>query len=318
MRQSFSHGRTKPVVVEKVKRRVLGARRGPRGQGGGACARSCARPCPGCSRSRPQTPSGRARPGAAPSRPAVPLGRARRRPAHPDGRGARRPRPRPGRRQGPRGGRTPHRRDRGARPRRARGGGARRARGRRSAQARGRDPPPADDRSPSAAPRKRPSAAWAKAARPTAPAAPANPRADRHAGRAPRPVTVTPVARPAGTPEEEEAKRIIRRPGMPTKVIMPPQARPHRARPGEEPRPPDRHHRHGRRGRAHALGRRLPPPRPAPEGLRRPGAEGKDLPRGRPARDDHHPGARQPHVRARGGRDQDADEAGRRCTRSPT
>ena len=80
----------------------------------------------------------------------------------------------------------------------------------------------------------------------------------------------------------------------------------HPRRRAEESRPPHRHQRH-RRGRgADALRRLLPPACPAPQGsCGRPG-QGKALARNHPARDDHHPGTRQPHGRTRRRRDQAA------------
>ncbi len=87
-------------------------------------------------------------------------------------------------------------------------------------------------------------------------------------------------------------------------------AAPDSTRRAEEPRPPYGGQRHGGGGRADPFGRRFPPAHATAERpCRR--AEGKALARGHPARDDHHPGTRQPHVRARRRRHQASDEAGR-------
>ena len=77
-----------------------------------------------------------------------------------------------------------------------------------------------------------------------------------------------------------------------------------------QPRPPDRHQRNFRRGRAHALGRLVPSAHAAAEEPRRPGSERENRPRDRAAGGDHDPGARQPHVRACGRRDQASDAPG--------
>ena len=184
-------------------------------------------------------------------------------------------------------------------------------------------------RNPSASPRKRRDAACRRDSR-RAPQPP--PRA--RSRRAPAPPSgrgrrrtdrLTRRGRASRSGADAGAGLARRRPDRPRLDRRPPddhrrpdgRGQPPRRR-DEQSRPPDGHHRHRRRRRgAHALGRLLPPPHPAPEG-RAGGAEGEDVARSHPARDDHHPGTRQPHVGARRRRDQAADEAGRRCSRSPT
>src|SRR5215203_32306 len=92
--------------------------------------------------------------------------------------------------------------------------------------------------------------------------------------------------RPVQAEDEAEGKRIIRRPGMPTRIITPPKT----------PRAPGGNR---RRGRAHALARLVPPPHAAPDRQPRRRAEGEARPRGHRPGDDHDPGAREPHVGAR-------------------
>jgi len=121
-----------------------------------------------------------------------------------------------------------------------------------------------------------------------APATPSTPGARAPIGTpggALRPLTTaTPAAAPgaprtAAADEDESAKRIIRRPGMPTKIVMPP--RPTRTAPGQEKSRGSLTvtAATGERGGAHPLRRRLPAPRATPEGLHRRPAEGKALPR---------------------------------------
>mgnify|MGYP003693626143 CR=1 FL=1 len=140
VRQSFSHGRSKAVVVEKVKRRVGGpgerqSRPTRRTRAGSRSRRRAvaawwrvARHAGSQHRSAPRRAAAEA---------------IRRRAAHAHRGRAGPPRPRARRRQGARGRRAQDRRGRGEDPRRARRDRTHRARGRRGAQAhRGRSPPP--------------------------------------------------------------------------------------------------------------------------------------------------------------------------------
>ncbi|MEI9915346.1 MAG: translation initiation factor IF-2 [Methylovirgula sp.] len=212
VRQSFSHGRTKAVVVEKVKRRTLG---------------------PGEAH-----PPREATPAPAPAAPPPVQARA-----------PERVRPEP-QRPAPRSGgsgvvlRTLTEEEQEARARALSGAREREEEERRLAlidakareeregreheervaaeeRKREEDARRAHDAETNAAPSRKPNAASKSADRPPAPTATAAPGARRPFG------TTTPAAAPAtaraATPaEEEEAKRIIRRPGMPTKVVLPP------------------------------------------------------------------------------------------------
>jgi translation initiation factor IF-2 len=238
VRQSFSHGRTKAVVVEKVKRRVVGAE--TPAVKAEAPAPAPAPVAPPVKQQPAQTPSGR----AAPSRsntsqqqqrsgaPGVVL-------------------------------RTLTEEERDARARALLGAKGREEEERRVAEieARARAEREAVERAEREAgeARKREEEArrqneaeskrraeeeakrrLGEGGAPAAPSTPGVRAAIGTPGGAPRPVSSAapaPVARPAGAPaaaaaDDENAKRIIRRPGMPTKVVMPP--RPTRPAPGQE------------------------------------------------------------------------------------
>ena len=332
VRQSFSHGRSKAVVVETVKRRVSRARRKPRRWPAGPRSRRRARP------GRRRQPAPRPRAAAPPPGPG----------------GARRPAwccapsptrsatPAPARSPTPRREEEDRRRAEEEAKRRAERE-AREAREREAAEARKREE---DERRRQEEERKRraedearrrlgeePAPARAAGPRP-APGDTRRPRSLNHMGR-PAPARATPASpttaaaragdgaaaraarRRGRNGGRAETKRVIRRPGMPMKIITPPKT----------PKAPGGDRNRGRltltdgdrrRGRAHALGRRLPPPHAAPDRPPPGRAEGEARARGDDPGDDHHPGARQPHGRARRRRDPAADEAGRRCTRSPT
>jgi translation initiation factor IF-2 len=229
VRQSFSHGRTKAVVVEKVKRRVVGAEApAVKAEAPAPAPVAPAKPAP------TQTPSGR----AAPARP---------------GAGA----PQPSKSGAP--GvvlRTLTDEERDARARALMDAKGREEEERRIAEieARARAERDAEERAEreAAEARKREEEARRQAEGESkrraeeearrrlgeggAPAAPSTPGVRAPIGTpggAPRPIaTATPAAARPATEEEDSAKRIIRRPGLPTKVVMPP--RPTRTAPGQE------------------------------------------------------------------------------------
>ena len=230
VRQSFSHGRTKAVVVEKVKRRFVGAE-------APAVKAEAPAPAPIVKPQPAQTPSGRAAPARANA-------------------------PQQSQRSGAPGVvlRTLTEEERDARTRALLGAKGReederrvaeidaRARAEReeveraereAGEARKREE---EARRQNEAESKRRAEDEAKrrlgeGGTPAAPSTPGVRAAIGTPGGAPRPVasaTPAPAVRPAGAPaaEDENAKRIIRRPGMPTKVVMPP--RPTRTAPGQE------------------------------------------------------------------------------------
>lgn len=225
VRQSFSHGRSKAVVVEKVKRRVVGP--------GDASAPSQAAP-----------QSAAASPPSAPARPAAPAAEAPRRQAEPA----------PARPNAPRNPgvvlRTLTNEELGARGRalaearlreaddrkraeedavRRAAEDARRAEERAAAEARKREE---ETRRAAEDENRRKAEAEAKkrlgeeeARRPAAAASPAAaPAGARPAGAAPRP------AAPRG--DDEAARPVLRRPGMPSRPAVPP--KPERTKPGQE------------------------------------------------------------------------------------
>ncbi|MDP2357442.1 MAG: translation initiation factor IF-2 [Beijerinckiaceae bacterium] len=233
VRQSFSHGRTKAVVVEKVKRRVVGSETP-------VVKAEAPAPAPVAPPVKPQpaqTPSGR----AAPSRPNTSQ--------HTQRSGA------PGVVL-----RTLTEEEREARARALLGAKGREEEERRVAEIEARARAEREEveraereagearkreeeaRRQNEAESKRRAEDEAKrrlgeGGAPAVPSAPGVRAAIGTPGGAPRPVTSAapaPAARPAGAPaaEDENAKRIIRRPGMPTKVVMPP--RPTRTAPGQE------------------------------------------------------------------------------------
>ena len=230
VRQSFSHGRTKAVVVEKVKRRVVGAE-------APAVKAEAPAPAPIVKPQPAQTPSGRAAPARANA-------------------------PQQSQRSGAPGVvlRTLTEEERDARTRALLGAKGREEEERRVAEidARARAEREEVERAEREAgeARKREEEArrqneaeskrraedeakrrLGEGGTPAAPSTPGVRAAIGTPGGAPRPVasaTPAPAVRPAGAPaaEDENAKRIIRRPGMPTKVVMPP--RPTRTAPGQE------------------------------------------------------------------------------------
>jgi translation initiation factor IF-2 len=228
VRQSFSHGRTKAVVVEKVKRRVVGAEApAVKAEAPAPAPVAPAKPAP------TQTPSGR----AAPARP---------------GAGA----PQPSKSGAP--GvvlRTLTDEERDARARALMDAKGREEEERRIAEieARARAERDAEERAEreAAEARKREEEARRQAEGESkrraeeearrrlgeggAPAAPSTPGVRQPIGTpggAPRPVAAAAPAPARTAAEDDEAKRIIRRPSMPTKVVMPP--RPTRTAPGQE------------------------------------------------------------------------------------
>ena len=123
------------------------------------------------------------------------------------------------------------------------------------------------------------------------------------------------AAAPRSRPDDGEARPAFRRPGGapggPPRGAPVPAPEDSQGR-REAARPPDAVDRHRRRRRADAFGRGLPPPRPAHDRAPRLGRrQGARDARGDRPRDDHHPGTRQPHDRARRRRHPPADEAGR-------
>jgi translation initiation factor IF-2 len=243
VRQSFSHGRSKAVVVEKVKRRVIGPGEGkPEGVAPAPAPAASAAPAPAAAPARP-APSAPARPAA----PAPASGRAA--PSPQQGRPAASPSTRPSgvvlrtltederdaratalvearrreeeeRRQAEIDARVRAERD------------ARERQEREAAEARKREEE-ARHRRDDEVRRKAEDEAKRRLGD-----QPAEPRAARAGEAAP-----TIVRRPAAPPsprvitpdmDEEETKRVIRRPGMPTKVITPP--KPERTRAGEKTR----------------------------------------------------------------------------------
>ena len=135
--------------------------------------------------------------------------------------------------------------------------------------------------------------------------------------------TAAAAAKAAAAPRRARARR-RRRHHRRGRRSAPDPPRPRRRRPSrrgaedhrqagaaEAARPPDAGHRAQCRRRARALDRLVPPPHPAPEGPPVERAEGKADPRSDDPGSHQHPGTRQPHVRARGRRHPPADEAGR-------
>ena len=292
VRQSFSHGRTKAVVVEKVKSRVHGK---PRAEGPPPARPPATAPPP----PRPRLPP--------PHRPQPRLHSRllrcaeaiRCRAAHPDRGGAHRPRARARRRPAARGRRAQDCRRGSAHSEGARRDRARRARGRRGAQGRRG---------------KAPEASTLETKR-KADEVPRSTSAERHdhddggAGNA-RPEAAGPAsgARSRGGRSAASSPR-RRRPALGPHVRLP-AAKPARPTAGEAPRPSHARHRaHHRRG-PRALGRVVPPPHAAADGSsRRQRHQGQAGPRGDDPGIHHHPGARQPHGRAGAGGDRTADEA---------
>ena len=145
------------------------------------------------------------------------------------------------------------------------------------------------------------------------PAPAPEPEAAPTAATAARPAGATPAARAPGRPqaaeEESEQKRVIRRPGMPLKIITPPKT----------PKQPGGDRNRGRltiatatsgedeRTRSVASFRRR---QQRMSGNRQVEQKEKLSREVTDPRDDHHPGTRQPHVGAGRGRDSPADEAG--------
>ena len=301
VRQSFSHGRTKQVVVEK---------RGKRRIGGDAPATATHAPEPVVAKAAPAKPP-LARPAARPARRAAGSGvvlrtltedeRSARASALADAKVARRRRAPAGRRRS----QAPQQQGRHR---------AGRARSRRSPpQGRGRTPPPG--RGSQAQGRTRSQEAFWRSrgqgrdgdARPLRDP-PRRPPGDRPAA------ACRPRARPALPPTAPTRTKVRARsaaaPAAPRALWRRPRP-PHKPAPAEAARPPDAGHRAQCRRRARALDRLVPPPHPAPEGPCLERAEGKAHPRGDDPGSDHHPGTRQPHGRARGRRHPHADEAGR-------
>ncbi len=219
VRQSFSHGRTKAVVVEKVKRRTLapGEAHPPRE----AAAPAQSAPAPTQARA-PQPPHQEPRP-------------------QPQER-----RQEPSRTAAPRGGvvlRTLTEEEQEARSRALSGAREREEEERRyaAAEAKAREEHEAREREERAAAEERKREEDTRRAHdaetkrrseqeakrrlevggpPPAPAPSAAPAARKPLGLAPT-ATASAPARPLVPAEEEEAKRIIRRPGLPTKVVLP-------------------------------------------------------------------------------------------------
>ena len=124
-----------------------------------------------------------------------------------------------------------------------------------------------------------------------------------------------PAARAPGiaadiTDEDEGPRQVRRGPGGAVRPATAPKTTAKPA-PAEAARPPDAGHRAQCRRRARALDRLVPPPHPAPEGTCVERAEGKAGSRSGDSGSHQYPGTRQPHVRARGRRHPPADEAGR-------
>ena len=251
VRQSFSHGRTKAVVVEKVKRRVIGP--GEKPEAAPVAAPAAPRPAAAAPAApAPVAAAPAARPAAA-STPPAPAPASPARPASPQSRAAPPPAPTQQRSAGMVL-RTLTEEERDARAmalveaRRREEDDRRRAeiearqraerdeierKDREAAEARKREEDARHRREEEvrrkaedeAKRRLGDSSPTEQRVRPAIAEVPGSP-ARRVLVGVPRPV---PVAE-----EEEEAKRIIRRPGMPTKVITPP--KPERTKPGDEKR----------------------------------------------------------------------------------
>src|SRR5215831_6616787 len=113
--------------------------------------------------------------------------------------------------------------------------------------------------------------------------------------------TARPSARPALEPDDDEAPRTRRGPGGGAETGA--------GRRAEKPRTAHGRDRAQRRRGARAIGRRLPPPRPTAKGAHRRRAQRKARPRGHHSGNHHHSRARQPHGRAQRRCDQAPDEA---------
>ena len=127
--------------------------------------------------------------------------------------------------------------------------------------------------------KKRFGEAEAKTAAAAAPATTARPGAPRPAGARPATTAAVPPARAPGVAadasDEDEGPRQVRRgPGGAMRPVVPPKTTA-QARPAEGPRPPDAGHGAHCRRRARAFDRLVPPPHPAPEGTRRPMSQRK-------------------------------------------
>jgi translation initiation factor IF-2 len=256
VRQSFSHGRTKAVVVEKVKRRVIG----PGGEGKPEPAPAAPAPAPVAAAAAPK-PVAAPAPVARPAPTQTPSGRAMPPAQAPSGRAQPPSQPSSGSRSGAGASsrqsgmvlRTLTEEERDARAmalveaRRREEDDRKRA----AVEARERAEREAREKVERDAAEARKREEEARHRREEEVRRKAEDEAKRRLGDQPtteqrvRPTpTPDPAAaarrtlgvRPAGVPaeEEEETKRIIRRPGMPTKVITPP--KPERTRPGDEKR----------------------------------------------------------------------------------
>ena len=280
VRQSFSHGRTNTVQVERKKRRIVRARREPRPSRRSAPPRPAPEPVSVLLEvDASSAAAARAEP-------------ARRAGAPPALRGRdRRPRQGARRRQGPRGRGAPRRR-----------GTARRAAAPRPSACQ-RERAEAERRKAEEEPRRKAEEALRSRAEDTA---------RRRLGeekQARRPRSPSRVRGRQGPQRKSEAEEDDRGRGK-AKVARPRRAEAGQARRGAPPRQADPGQR-ARRFRARPLARLDPPP-PRARARPRPttGPAREDHARGHHSRDDHHPGTRQPHGRARRGRDQAADEAG--------
>ena len=257
VRQSFSHGRTKQVVVEKVKRRVIGG-------AGDAKPEPVAEPVVAPKRAAPPPAS------SAPPRGSRTV-EIRRRAAHADRRRAQCARPCARRRAGARSrraqdcrGRRPPPPD----PRRHRTG---RARGRRGPQARGRRAASPRGRSQAQGRAGSQEALWRRRARPQ----PRPPLVVRRLGVDAQAASIE--------AEEEEASRRQAADAVPApahRCARSPRQADTRRR-AEAAHAPDGRQRRQRRRGARAFGRVVPPPHPAPQGPSRRRAEGKADPRSR-------------------------------------
>ena len=263
VRQSFSHGRTKQVVVEK---------RGKRRVGGDAPGETHA-PEPVAAKPAPVVAK-------APTAPPRDAGRTARRfrrgVAHADRGRTFRARQRAGRRQGPRYRGTPARGRRSQAPQQQGRHRAGRTRSRRSApQGRGRTSPPGRGSQAQGRTRSQ-EALWRSRSQDRNDGRTRHHRAPR--GPADGAAAVPPARAPGvaadGSDEDEGPRQIRRGPGGVMRPAAAAQDHP-QAGPAKGTRPPDAGHRAERRRRARALDRLVPPPHPAPEGTRLERAEGK-------------------------------------------
>ena len=276
VRQSFSHGRTKTVVVEKVKRRILAPGRGAARRRGGA---SGAGPAPAQAApqpAKPVSPARQARPGRADETRRAAPAQDRRGAAHPDRRAARGARPGAHRRAGAGGGGPPPPGGGRRGPARARGA---RCLEREAAESRKRDE---ELRRAQEANFRRQSEDEARRRLSGGEPAP-SPSIPRVGPTAPGAAFPERSRAPAGGEEDEASASSGARRWSCRDKRSRAYAAPAARRRAAQPWPADRHQRDLGRGGAHALGRRVPSAHPAAKGPRRAGSERENRARDRAA-----------------------------------